>query len=68
MVGLAKRMEAYIDTHPFDAGDYDYGTIPDQLYMACPWTKTMPYSLSPAKSVSPASAEASSMASSRLHT
>ncbi len=34
MKDIAKRMKAYIDTHPFDSGDYDYETILDQLYMA----------------------------------
>ncbi len=34
MKTIAKRMKAYIDTHPFDSGDYDYETILDQLYMA----------------------------------
>ncbi len=31
---IAQRMKAYIDTHPFDSGDYDYETILEQLYMA----------------------------------
>ncbi len=34
MNAIAKRMKAYIDTHPFDSGDYDYETILEQLYMA----------------------------------
>ncbi len=34
MNNIAKRMKAYIDTHPFDSGDYDYETILEQLYMA----------------------------------
>ncbi len=34
MKDIAKRMKVYIDTHPFDSGDYDYETILDQLYMA----------------------------------
>ncbi len=34
MKDIARRMKAYIDTHPFDSGDYDYETILDQLYMA----------------------------------
>ncbi len=32
MNDIAKRMKAYIDTYPFDSGDYDYETILDQLY------------------------------------
>ncbi len=31
---ITKRIKAYIDTHPFDSGDYDYETILDQLYIA----------------------------------
>ncbi len=31
---IAQRMKAYIDTHPFDSGDYGYETILEQLYMA----------------------------------
>ena len=31
---IAKRMKAYIDTHPFDPGDSDRETVLDQLYQA----------------------------------
>ena len=31
---IAKRMKAYIDTHPFDRGDSDCETVLDQLYQA----------------------------------
>ena len=31
---IAKRMKAYIDTHPFDPGDSDSETVLDQLYQA----------------------------------
>ena len=31
---IAKRMKAYIDTHPFDPGDSDCATVLDQLYQA----------------------------------
>ena len=31
---LAERLKAYIDTHPFDPGDSDCGTVLDQLYQA----------------------------------
>ena len=31
---IAKRMKAYIDTHPFDPGDSDCETVLDQLYQA----------------------------------
>ena len=31
---IAKRMKAYIDTHPFDLGDSDCKTVLDQLYQA----------------------------------
>ncbi len=31
---VAKRMKAYIDTHPFDPGDSDCKTVLDQLYQA----------------------------------
>lgn len=31
---IAKRLKAYIDTHPFDLGDSDCETILDQLYQA----------------------------------
>ncbi len=34
MNDIAKRMNAYIDTHPFDSGDYEYETSLDQLYIA----------------------------------
>ncbi len=34
MNDIAQCMKAYIDTHPFDAGDYDHETVLDQLYMA----------------------------------
>ena len=32
MNDLAQRLKAYIDTHPFDPGDSDCGTVLDQLY------------------------------------
>ena len=31
---IAKRLKAYIDTHPFDPGDNDSETVLDQLYQA----------------------------------
>ena len=31
---IAKRLKAYIDTHPFDPGDSDCKTVLDQLYQA----------------------------------
>ena len=31
---IAKRLKAYIDTHPFDPGDSDCATVLDQLYQA----------------------------------
>ena len=31
---IAKRLRAYIDTHPFDPGDSDCKTVLDQLYQA----------------------------------
>ena len=31
---IAKRMKAYIDTHPFDPGDSNCETVLDQLYQA----------------------------------
>ena len=31
---IAKRLKAYIDTHPFDPGDSDCETVLDQLYQA----------------------------------
>ena len=31
---IAKRMKAYIDTHPIDLGDSDCETVLDQLYQA----------------------------------
>ena len=31
---IAKRLKAYIDTHPFDTGDSDCKTVLDQLYQA----------------------------------
>ena len=34
MENIAKRLNAYIATHPFDAGDSDCETILDQLYQA----------------------------------
>ena len=34
MENIAKRLNAYIATHPFDAGDSDYETVLDQLYQA----------------------------------
>ena len=32
MENIAKRLNAYIATHPFDAGDSDCETVLDQLY------------------------------------
>ena len=34
MIEVAKRLKAYIDTHPFDPGDNDCETVLDQLYQA----------------------------------
>ena len=34
MRDLAQRLKAYIETHPFDAGDSNNGTVLDQLYQA----------------------------------
>lgn len=34
MIEVAKRLKAYIDTHPFDPGDSDCETVLDQLYQA----------------------------------
>lgn len=34
MKELARRLAAYIQTHPFDAGDSDCETVLDQLYQA----------------------------------
>ena len=34
MENIAKRLNAYIATHPFDAGDSDCETVLDQLYQA----------------------------------
>ena len=34
MENIAKRLNAYIATHPFDAGDSDCETVLDQLYEA----------------------------------
>ena len=31
---IAKRLNAYITTHPFDSGDSDCETVLDQLYQA----------------------------------
>ena len=31
---IAKRLQAYVDKHPFDSGDSDCETILDQLYQA----------------------------------
>ena len=34
MDNIAKRLKAYIETHPFDPGDSDCETVLDQLYQA----------------------------------
>ena len=34
MKDIARRLDAYIQTHPFDAGDSDCETVLDQLYQA----------------------------------
>ena len=34
MNNIAKRLKAYIDTHPFEGGDSDCETVLDQLYQA----------------------------------
>ncbi len=34
MIEIAKRLKAYIDSHPFDPGDSDCETVLDQLYQA----------------------------------
>ncbi len=34
MENIAKRLNAYITTHPFDSGDSDCETVLDQLYQA----------------------------------
>ena len=34
MIEVAKRLKAYIDTHPFAPGDCDCETVLDQLYQA----------------------------------
>ena len=34
MENIAKRLNAYIATHPFDPGDSDCETVLDQLYQA----------------------------------
>ena len=34
MIEIAKRLRAYIDTHPFNPGDSDCETVLDQLYQA----------------------------------
>ena len=34
MEDIAKRLNAYITTHPFDSGDSDCETVLDQLYQA----------------------------------
>ena len=31
---IAEWLKAYIETHPFDPGDSDCETVPDQLYQA----------------------------------
>ena len=32
---IARRLDAYIQAHPFDSGDSDCETVLDQLYQAC---------------------------------
>ena len=34
MENIAKQLNAYIETHPFDSGDSDCETVLDQLYQA----------------------------------
>ena len=34
MKNIAKRLNAYINAHPFDSGDSDCETVLDQLYQA----------------------------------
>ena len=34
MKEIARRLDAYIQTHPFDSGDSDCETVLDQLYQA----------------------------------
>ena len=34
MERCAKRLQAYVDEHPFDSGDSDCETVLDQLYQA----------------------------------
>lgn len=34
MHDIAKELKAYIEAHPFDAGDGEYSTVLDQLYLA----------------------------------
>ena len=34
MDNIAKRLQAYVDKHPFDPGDNDCETVLDQLYQA----------------------------------
>ena len=34
MERCAKRLQAYVDKHPFDSGDSDCETVLDQLYQA----------------------------------
>lgn len=34
MKEIARRLDAYIQEHPFDSGDSEYDTILDQLYQA----------------------------------
>ena len=34
MENIAKRLNAYINAHPFDSGDSDCETVLDQLYQA----------------------------------
>ena len=34
MKPISEALRAYMETHPFDAGTYDCGTVLDQLYQA----------------------------------
>lgn len=34
MDNIAQRLKAYIETHPFDPGDSNCDTVPEQLYQA----------------------------------
>ena len=34
MDNIVKRLQAYVDKHPFDSGDSDCETVLDQLYQA----------------------------------